>query len=182
MQNHKNYTAHPETLGWAINHPCYFWKNLLAWAIYWLYAKYSLKGLNKILWFFSNFMKWFLFENSYPSCWINKYYLNIQNGQITQVIFPSWFEIFAEEQRTHPLVLLFDRHMTHLSMATLKLALKENGSVIRLPAYCTALVQSVDVICLNHLKSEYQKELTKLWRRWSFLIWHPQFGNRLQGR
>lgn len=74
----------------------------------------------------------------------------------------SWFEIFAEEQRNHPLLLLFDGHTTHLAMVTLKLATKENGSVIRLPAYCTALVQSVDVMsCLNHFKSEYKKELTK---------------------
>ena len=110
------------------------------------------KAWKKNLWFFSNFAKWFLFENSYPSCWINKYYLNIQNGQMTQVIFPSWFEIFAEEQRTHPLVLLFVWHMTHLSMATLKLALKENGSVIRLPAY----LYSSFAVSRRHLFEPYK--------------------------
>ena len=38
--------AHPETLGWAINHLCYLWKNLFLWVIYCPHAKYSLKGLS----------------------------------------------------------------------------------------------------------------------------------------
>ena len=41
----KNYTAHPETLGRAINRPRYLWKNLFARAIYHPCTKYSLKGL-----------------------------------------------------------------------------------------------------------------------------------------
>ena len=45
LQNYKNYTVHPETLGRGINCPRYFWKNGLAQVIYRPCAKYSLKGL-----------------------------------------------------------------------------------------------------------------------------------------
>ena len=44
-KNYKNYTAHSETLRWAINQPCYFWKNLFGWVTYHPCTKYSLKGL-----------------------------------------------------------------------------------------------------------------------------------------
>ena len=90
LQNHKSYTARPlKTLQRTISHPCYFWKNIFTWAIYRLCAKYSLKDLNKIVWFFPHFAKWFLFENSYPSFCQNKYYLNIQNGGL-QPYFLVW--------------------------------------------------------------------------------------------
>ena len=48
-ENYKNYTACPETLGQAINHLHYFLKKVLAWTIYRLRPKYSLKGLENAL-------------------------------------------------------------------------------------------------------------------------------------
>ena len=41
----QNYTARPETLGWAINRLRYLLKNLFARTIYRSRTKYSLKGL-----------------------------------------------------------------------------------------------------------------------------------------
>ena len=49
LQNYKNYTACPETLGWAINRPCHLWKILFAQAIYRRRTTYLLKGLQYCL-------------------------------------------------------------------------------------------------------------------------------------
>ena len=57
LQNYKNYTARPETLGRAINRPHYLWKNLFALAIYRPRAKYSLKVLLMLYWITRFFYK-----------------------------------------------------------------------------------------------------------------------------
>ena len=91
----------------------------------------------------------------------NTYYGVSDSGWMTTGIFHSWFEKFVEETRgTRPLLLLFDGHLTHTSASTIELAMRENISLVKLPAHCTDVLQPLDVACFNPLKSHYEKELT----------------------
>ena len=61
------------------------------------------------------------------------------NGWMTTKIFQDWFTKFVETVETRPLLLLFNGHLTHLSLATIDLTIQENMSLVKLPAHCTLL-------------------------------------------
>lgn len=89
------------------------------------------------------------------------YYATSDSGWMTTDIFHAWFETFvAKTKETRPLLLLFDGHLTHTSASTIELAIKENISIIKLPAHTTDLLQPLDVACFNPLKTYYEKHLT----------------------
>ena len=80
------------------------------------------------------------------------------NGWMTTTVFHAWFVKFlAETKSVRPLILLFDGHMTHTSIEIIELARKENASIIKLPAYCTDLLQPLDVSYFASLKYYYEK-------------------------
>lgn len=75
-------------------------------------------------------------------------------------VFHTLFKKFAEDTKAiRPSLLLFDGHMTHFSIETIKLVKKENVSIVKLPAHCTDLLQPLDVSCFAPLKFYYEKEL-----------------------
>ena len=83
------------------------------------------------------------------------------SGWMTTKIFNDWFQHFAEKTKdTRPLLLLFDGHLTHMSIDTIDLAIEENISIIKLPAHCTDLLQPLDVCCFSPLKCYYEKLLS----------------------
>ena len=76
---------------------------------------------------------------------------------MTTTIFHYWFQKFVEKVETRPILLVFDGHMTHLSLATVELAKAENVSLIKLPAHCTDVLQPLDVSCFSPLKAKYEQ-------------------------
>ena len=91
----------------------------------------------------------------------NTFYAVSESGWMTTAIFHEWFLAFTETQKVRPILLIFDGHMTHLSARTVELAIKENVSLVKLPAHCTDVLQPLDVSCFNPLKSHYETLLTK---------------------
>ena len=88
------------------------------------------------------------------------FYAAGDNGWMTTTIFHAWFAQFLEENKSvRPLILLFDEHMTHHSIETIKLARKENVSIIKLPVHCMDLLQPLNVSCFAPLKYFYEKAL-----------------------
>ncbi|XP_066961581.1 uncharacterized protein [Macrobrachium rosenbergii] len=84
------------------------------------------------------------------------------SGWMTTKIFHTWFEGFTEKTKhIRPLLLLFDGHLTHISAPTIELAIKENISILKLPAHTTDVLQPLDVACFGLLKSYYEKALTE---------------------
>ena len=67
--------------------------------------------------------------------------------------------------KTRPILQLFDGHVTHLSAATVELALAENVSLVKLPAHCTDVLHPLDVSCFSPLKVHYEKFLTEFVHR-----------------
>ena len=84
---------------------------------------------------------------------------------MTTKIFHDWFTKFLNEVETRPLLLLFDGHLTHLSLATIDLAIQENISLVKLPAHCTDILQLLHVSCFSLLKQKYEKLLTEFVHR-----------------
>ena len=84
---------------------------------------------------------------------------------MTTKIFHDWFTKFVETVDTRPLLLLFNGHLTHLSLAIFDLVIQENISLVKLPAHCTDILQPLDISCFSLLKQKYQKLLTEFVHR-----------------
>ena len=84
---------------------------------------------------------------------------------MTTTIFHDWFQTFVEKVETTPILLVFDGHMTHLSLANVELAKAENVSLIKLPTHCTDVLQPLDVSCFSPLKAKYEQFLTNFVHR-----------------
>ena len=76
---------------------------------------------------------------------------------MTTTIFHDWFEEFIKKVETTTILLVFDCHMTHLSLATVQLAKAENISLVKLTAHCIDVMQPLDVRCFSPLKSKYEQ-------------------------
>ena len=76
---------------------------------------------------------------------------------MTTTIFHDWFEEFIKKVETKTILLVFDCHMTHLSLATVQLAKAENISLVKLTAHCIDVMQPLDVRCFSPLKSKYEQ-------------------------
>ena len=84
-----------------------------------------------------------IFKGKNLQCsWLGKntlkdtYFAVSESGWMPTTIFHDWFEKFIKKVETRPILLVFDGHMTHLSLATLQLT-KAANSLVKLPAHCT---------------------------------------------
>ena len=85
-----------------------------------------------------------------------------ETGWMTSAIFEDFFKRFAEKTAdTRPLLLILDGHLSHTTLKTVEVAIKENITILKLPPHCTDLLQPLDVACFSPLKSKYESELTE---------------------
>ena len=49
--------------------------------------------------------------------------------------FAAWFNHFADFVKERPLLLLFDGHLTHISIPVIKRALDENITIVKFPPH-----------------------------------------------
>ena len=57
------------------------------------------------------------------------------------MIFHQWLQKFVlETKETRPLLLLFDGHLTHMSLEAMELAMENDISIVKLSAHCTDLL------------------------------------------
>ena len=66
--------------------------------------------------------------------------------------FAAWFSHFADFVKERPLILLFDSHLTHISISFIKRALNENIIIVKFPPHVTDVLQPLDVFCFGPLK------------------------------
>ena len=93
------------------------------------------------------------------------YFAASNNGCMATKIFHDLFTKFEETVETRPLLLLFDGHLTHLSIATIDLAIQDNISLVKLPSHCTDVLQPLDVNFFSPFKGQYEKLLTEFVHR-----------------
>ena len=66
--------------------------------------------------------------------------------------FAAWFNYFVDFVKERPLLLLFDGHLTHISIPVIKKALDENIIIVKFPPHVTDVLQPLDVSYLGPLK------------------------------
>ena len=53
-----------------------------------------------------------------------------ENGWMTTGVFAEWFNKFVALVTERPLLLIFDRHLTHVSIKVIEKAIKENITIL----------------------------------------------------
>ena len=106
--------------------------------------------------------------NNYESSWAgdkglpNIFYLLSESGRMTSDIFVVWFEIFCDEVKKRPLLLLLDGHLTHRYVPVTERAMEEKIFILKFPPHVTDVLQPLDVTCFGELKREWERVLN-LW-------------------
>ena len=90
----------------------------------------------------------------------NTYYGVSPSGWMTSVIFEDWFNGFIKEVTIRPLLLIFDGHLTHLTLKTITTAMEENITILKLVAHSIDTMHPLVVSCFSPLKSYYERALT----------------------
>ena len=70
-------------------------------------------------------------------------------------VFATWFELFCTTVKERPLLLLFDGHLTHISIPVIQRALDENITILKFPPHVTDVLQPLDVCCFGPLKHRW---------------------------
>ena len=74
-------------------------------------------------------------------------------------VFAEWFDIFIKMVKDRPLLLLFDGHMTHITLPVIKKAMKEKVIIVKFPAHVTDVLQPLDLTCFGPLKRGWEQLL-----------------------
>lgn len=75
--------------------------------------------------------------------------------------FAVWFEYFADFVKERPLLLLFDGHLTHISISVIKRALDDQIIIMKFPPHVTDVMQPLDVSCFGPLKRAWDARLQR---------------------
>ena len=81
---------------------------------------------------------------------------------MTTEIFAFWFAKSCDNTTQRPLLLIFDGHLTHKSVAVIEKAMKENVFIIKLPPHVTNVLQPLGVTCFGPLKRGWEKALNSM--------------------
>ena len=80
---------------------------------------------------------------------------------MTTEIFALWFQNFTKQVEERPLLVIYDGHLTHVSLELIEKAIKEKITIVKLPPHVTDRLQPLDVCCFGPLKHEWEKKLNK---------------------
>ena len=95
---------------------------------------------------------------------------------MTTFVFSNWFQMFCDNVTEHPLLLIFDGHMTHLSIDIIQRATRDQIFIIKLTPHTTDLFRTIKTTInsktLNDLitsrsmtKSQSVILLSEIWRQ-----------------
>lgn len=83
------------------------------------------------------------------------------NGWMTTNVFSDWFDRFAEVVEERPLVLIYDGHLSHVSLEVIEKSMRENITIVKFPPHVTDKLQPLDVSCFSPLKRKWQTLLAQ---------------------
>lgn len=66
-------------------------------------------------------------------------------GWMTTEVFSEWFKLFCETVKERPLLLIFDGHLTHVSIEVIEKGIAENIKIVKFPPHVTDKMQPLDV-------------------------------------
>ena len=86
------------------------------------------------------------------------------NGWMEVATFIDWFEmVFLEHTKSieGPKLLIFDGHVSHMSLEVVKMAIDNNVSIVCLPPHSTHILQPLDVAVFGPMKRAWASILEK---------------------
>ena len=84
-----------------------------------------------------------------------------QNGWMDTEIFYQWFVEFTKQVEERPLLLIYDGHLSHISIKLIEKAIHEDISLMKLPPHVTDKLQPLDVCGFGPLKREWMTLLNE---------------------
>ena len=102
-----------------------------------------------------NFQSTWKGSNALP----NTFYAVSESGWMTTEIFAVWFDLFRQHVTERPLLLIFDGHLTQISVTVIEKAIRESIHIVKLPPHVTDKLQPLDVTCFSPLKGYWEKSL-----------------------
>ena len=82
-----------------------------------------------------------------------------ENGWMTTDIFTAWFDTFCTSVTACPIILVYDGHVTHVSIEIVEKARTQNIVIIKLPPHTTDRLQPIVVSCFKSLQSKWDRSL-----------------------
>ena len=70
-------------------------------------------------------------------------------------VFADWFDVFADKNKGHQMLLLFDGHVTHISIHVIQQALSVNDH-LKFQPQVTDILKPLDKCCFGKLKHKDQ--------------------------
>lgn len=113
------------------------------------------KGLN--IW-----DQWQAADDSFPGMC----YAASKKGWMDSEIFLNYFHktVIPALGNKRPALILYDGHSTHVNASVVELAIKENITILKLPAHTTHLLQPLDLSVFKSVKTRWDEKLVK-WQR-----------------
>ena len=96
-------------------------------------------------------------ENSIPGTW----YGCSDNSWLTSRLFAEWFGEFYKTVKERPILLSYDGHLTHVSVAVMQKACEEDITIIKFLPHVTDVLQPLEVMCFGPLKQEWHGVLER---------------------
>ncbi|XP_055638751.1 uncharacterized protein LOC129776875 [Toxorhynchites rutilus septentrionalis] len=92
-------------------------------------------------------------------------YAATKNGWMETDVFANYFErSFLSATAEGQLVLLYDGHVSHVSLALIQKAIENNVVILKLPPHTSHLLQPMDLAVFKPLKQDYDKCVIQ-WQR-----------------
>ena len=89
----------------------------------------------------------------------NTFYGVTVNGWMETDVFADWFDAFADKNKDHPMLLLFNGHVTHISIRVIQQALSDNIHFMKFPPQVTDILLPLDKRCFGPLKRKWEDKL-----------------------
>ena len=83
-----------------------------------------------------------------------------ENGLMEREVFAEWFEEqFCPTVTQRPLILIYDGHLSHISLPLISKAIDQNIVILKLPSHTSHRLQPLDVAVFKGLKSTFEKKV-----------------------
>ncbi|GBP09569.1 Tigger transposable element-derived protein 6 [Eumeta japonica] len=101
-----------------------------------------------------------------PDAYPNTTYAATVNGWMEGEVFESYFKktLIPAVGHQRPILLIYDGHSTHVGLNVIEAALKENITILKLPAHTSHILQPLDIAVMKSFKDRWDPMLVK-WQR-----------------
>lgn len=88
------------------------------------------------------------------------------NGWMETAVFTEYFQCLVKwlEKTPKPVLMVFDGHMSHISLQTVELAIQNKITILCLPAHCSHLLQPLDIGIFRQVKTTWREILAKYYK------------------